>query len=84
MHGTPTAKGMATPNFPSMNKSLPFAILTLGLLSMQCGLKASPIIANFVGDGGGTSFVNLSFAWMTVGVIGVVVGGFAIFWRRLL
>jgi hypothetical protein len=67
-----------------MNKSTSLAILILGLLSLQCGLQASPAIAGFIEAAPGTSLLNLSMSWMTVGVIGVLIGGVGIFWRRLL
>jgi hypothetical protein len=67
-----------------MNKSTPFAILILGLLSVQCGLHAAPALTAFADEAANNSVVNLSLTWMTVGIIGVVIGGFGIFWRRLL
>ncbi len=67
-----------------MNKSVPFAILVLGLLSVQCGLHASPVFTTFIDEAANTSLLNLSLTWMTAGAIGVIIGGLGIFWRRLL
>jgi hypothetical protein len=67
-----------------MNKSTSLAILLLGLLSLQCGLRASPAMTGFIEAGPATSLLNLSMSWVTVGVIGILIGGIGIFWRRLL
>jgi len=66
-----------------MNKSTSVAILLLGLVSLHCGLRASPSLAGLIEAAPRASLLDLSMSWMTAGVIGILIGGLGIFWRRL-